>query len=78
MDVEDCVTGQVDFKIAVSLYTGFVHGLYSCTLGLYTASIFVYCDWLHAKDGPHKEYIASCTAKCGSSGMRIGTDSDSA
>eukprot|EP00965_Chrysotila_dentata_P038010 1263593-Pleurochrysis_carterae.AAC.1 len=47
MDVGDCVTGRVDFEIAISMYTWFVPGLYSCTFGLYTASIFVHVYNMH-------------------------------
>eukprot|EP00965_Chrysotila_dentata_P211260 6186371-Pleurochrysis_carterae.AAC.2 len=47
MDVGDCVTGRIYFEIAISLYKGFVHGLYSCTFGLYTASIFVHVYNMH-------------------------------
>eukprot|EP00965_Chrysotila_dentata_P014497 480133-Pleurochrysis_carterae.AAC.1 len=47
MDVGDCVTGLVDFEIAISLYTGFIHCLYSCTFELYTARIIVHVYNMH-------------------------------
>eukprot|EP00965_Chrysotila_dentata_P184637 6095053-Pleurochrysis_carterae.AAC.3 len=47
MDIGDCATGRVYFEIAISLYTGFVHGLYFCTFWLYTASIFVHVYNMH-------------------------------
>eukprot|EP00965_Chrysotila_dentata_P256524 6212569-Pleurochrysis_carterae.AAC.1 len=47
MDVGNCVTGRAYFEITISLYTGFVHGLYSSTFGLYSASIFVHVYNMH-------------------------------